>query len=167
MTHSQLSYTRSQHGFALITTMVLLIMLSILALSQTSTNKTQTQMAANATSSIISFEKTEGALNAATTKMLTNPYSAAQFQQNNNGLYVFDPTATPVWQTVNWSSSAVISSFGGLSGTQAAYIIEQLPSVVQPGNNMKKTTYVYRITSQAVGQNNSSVLLQSTVQIQR
>lgn len=70
---------------------------------------------------------------------------------------------------MNWSSSSsVISSFQGYSNSQAGYIIEQLPSIIQPGQNIKSPTYVYRITARSLGASgNTSVMLQSTVQIQQ
>ena len=155
-------------GFILITTLILLIMLSILGMTEVSVNTTQTQIATNSTDSEISFEKTEGTMNEAINKMLSNAYDSSVFLQNSNGLYLYNQSATPLWQTIDWTSSAAIHSFSGLSGLQANYIIEQLPSVVKPGQNMKATTYVYRITGKAVGQNgSSSVLLQSTLQIQQ
>lgn len=88
--------------------------------------------------------------------------------QNSNGLYILNPDSPPLWTTVDWSSGAsVIHSFQGYSNSQASYIIEQLPSVIQPGQNMKTPTYVYRITGRSVGANtNITILLQNTLNIQ-
>lgn len=168
-TQVQVKNTVHKKGFALITTLVLLTMLTILALSQISTNSTQTKMATNATDSETSFEKTEGTVNEATNKMINSSYTSDQFLQNGSGLYVFDQNATPLWQTLNWDSSvSAIRGFSGLAGSQANYIIEQLPSVVQPGQNLRSMTRIYRITGRTTGQSGqSSVLLQSTLQIQR
>ncbi|KTD35374.1 Tfp pilus assembly protein PilX [Legionella moravica] len=158
-----------QKGYILITTLVLMSMLTMMALTQSSHNTSQTRVATNATDSEISFEKTEGALNEAVNKLLNSTYTPQSFLNNTNGLYVFDSSAAPIWKTVNWSSSAaVINSFQGSSGTQSSYIIEQLPSVIQPGQNMKSPTRIYRITARSVGANGtSSVLIQSTIQIQQ
>lgn len=159
---------KKHQGYILLMTLVFLIILSVLALTEVSLNSTQTHIAANATDSEISFEKTEGALNEAINYVLNGTYSANAFQQNSNGLYVLDPTTPPLWTTVNWSSSAaVIHSFQGNSNSQASYIIEQLPSVIQPGQNMKMPTYIYRITARSTGASgNTVILLQSTIQIQ-
>ena len=169
MIHLTLKNRKTEKGFILITTLVLLIMLTVLGVAQISINSTQTQVATNTTDSEISFEKTEGAVNEATNQMLDHVYTASNFSSNTNGLYLFDQSATARWQTINWDSSgAVIRSFSGLNGAQASYIIEQLPSVVQPGQSMKALTRIYRITGRAVGQTGySSVLIQSTVQIQQ
>ena len=159
---------KADKGFILITTLVLLLMLTVLGMAQISINSTQTQIATNSSDTETSFEKTEGAINEANTRMFANTYTSSNFNSNNNGLYIFDPTQTATWQTVNWDATgSVIQSFSGLNGSKASYVIEQLPSVVQTGQNMKSVTRIYRITGRAVGQTgNSSVLLQSTIQIQ-
>lgn len=159
---------RAQKGYILLMTLILLVMLTVLALAAVSLNGTQTRIAANATDTEISFEKTEGALNEAINYLLNGTYSAHAFLQNSNGLYLHDPSAAPLWTTVNWASTtAVIKSFQGKSNSKASYIIEQLPSVIQPGQNMKSFTYIYRITARSVGANgNTAVLLQSNIQIQ-
>jgi type IV pilus assembly protein PilX len=158
-----------QKGYILITTLVLMSMLTVMALTQASHNITQTRIATNATDSEISFEKTEGALNEAVNNILNATYTTQSFLNDTNGLYLFNSTEAPAWKTVNWSSnSAVINSFQGGSGSQASYIIEQLPSVIQPGQNMKSPTHVYRITAHSTdASGNSSVLLQSTIQLQQ
>jgi type IV pilus assembly protein PilX len=141
---------QKQQGYVLLTTLVLTIMITVMALTQVSS-------------------KTEGALNEALNRIINSTYTTEAFLRNTNGLYLFDQTAAPLWKTVNWSSTAqVINSFQGSSGTQASYIVEQLPSVVQPGQNMSKPTRVYRATARSVGANgNTSVMIQSTVQIQQ
>lgn len=158
-----------QKGYILLTTLVLMIMITVMALTQVSSNTSQTRVSTNATDTEISFEKTEGALNEAINRIINSTYTTETFLRNTNGLYLFDQTAAPLWKTVNWSSTAaVINSFQGSTGTQSSYIVEQLPSVVQPGQNMSKPTRVYRATARSVGANgNTSIMIQSTVQIQQ
>ena len=157
-----------QSGYVLLTTLILMLMLTVLALTQVSMNSSQTRVATNATDTEITFEKTEGAMNQAINNLNNGTYLPSNFLNNNNGLYVTDPTAPPLWTTINWSSpAAVINSFQGSSGPQASYFIEQLPSVILPGQSMKSTTNFYRITARAVGATgNSAVILQTTLQIQ-
>lgn len=158
-----------QNGYILLMTMVLLIILTTLALTNASLNTTQTRIAANATETEISLEKTEGALNEAVNNLLNGTYNATNFLKNSNGLYILNPADPPLWSTANWSSAtSVIHGFQGYSNTQSGYIIEQLPSIIQPGQNMNTPTRVYRITARSIGANgNISVMLQSTVQIQQ
>lgn len=159
---------RTQQGFVLIITLVLIIILTVLALTQISLNTTQTRIAANATESEVGFEKTEGAVNEAINLILNGTYNPTNFILNGNGLYLLDHNASSLWKTVNWSSStATINSFQGDTSSQAKYIIEKLPSVIQPGQNMKSPTHIYRITARSVGASgNNSVVLQSTLKVQ-
>lgn len=160
---------RFQQGYIMVMSMVLLILLTVLAVTQVSLNTTQTRVAANATDTEVSFEKTEGALNEALSLLINGSYSADNFIANNNGLYLLDASAYPKWATVNWSNHAeVINSFQGYSGSKASYIIEQLPSVIKPGQSMKSPTHVYRVTARTVGASgNSSIILQATLQVQQ
>ena len=82
-----------------------------------------------------------------------------------NGLYVLNTNNAPLWTTIDWNNAgAVIMSFQGSSNTQAAFIIEELPSVIQPGQSAALQTHVYRITARAVGASGQSpVILQSTI----
>lgn len=160
--------TTNQKGFILITTLVLLVMITIIGMAQISMNSTQTKVTANTTDIEINYEKTEGALNEAINKLIKQEYDNEDFANNTNGLYLCNSNAAPTWKTLNWDSAAsVIPSFQGLSGKQASYIVVQLPSVAQPGQNMKTLTRIYRVTSRSVAQSGlSSVMLQNTVQIQ-
>lgn len=158
-----------QSGFILLMSLILLILLSILAISGVLVNTSQTRIATNAADTEVSFEKAEGAINQALNLISNGTYNAANFVLNSSGFYLLNPTTAPKWSTVNWSSStAVINSFQGYSGAQASYIIEQLPSVIKPGQNMKTPTNVYRVTARAVGASgNSYIMLQTTIQIQQ
>lgn len=163
-----ISLPTQQKGYILLMTLVMMVMLTALAVTQVSSNSNQTRLAGNATDSEISYEKAEGALTEATNKIIKGTYSPANFLSNGSGLYVYDPTAVPLWKSVDWHSSAAISGFNGGSGANSGYIIEQLPSAIKPGQNMKRPTRIYRVTSRAAGANgNSAVTLQSTVNIQQ
>lgn len=157
-----------EQGFILFMTLVLLILLTVLALHQVSLNMTQTRIAANATDSQISFEKTEGAVNESLNNVINGTYTPDSFIRNNSGLYLHNPNSSPLWNTVNWSSSAaIINSFQGGTSAQAAYFIEQLPSVIKPGQNMKTPTRIYRVTARSLNASgNSSTIIQNTMQTQ-
>ncbi|MFA6303428.1 MAG: pilus assembly protein [Legionella sp.] len=158
---------KKQNGYVLLLTLILLVMLTTLALSEVSLNTGQTRIAGNATDTEICFEKTEGALNQAINSLLSNTYAPSSFASNANGLYLLNQSAAPLWTTIEWTSnSAVIQSFQGSSGSAASYFIEQLPSVIQPGQNMKTPTQIYRVTARALGASgNSATILQTTLQI--
>lgn len=161
--------SKSCRGSFLIVSLLLMLMLTVMAVSQISFNTTQTRIASNSADLQIAFQTAEGALNEGTNNILAGSYSPVSFVSNLNGLYTHNPSNDPLWTTINWSSAgAVITSFQGGSKVQAAYIIEQLPSVIAPGQNANNPASVYRITARAVGATgNPVVILQSTEQIQQ
>lgn len=159
----------SQRGAVLLTTVMLLVLLTILALAAVSMNSTQTRVATNSADYQVAYQTAEGALSQAQNNLIGGTYTASAFAANTNGLYVFDPAAAPVWANSSiWAtSSAVIPGFQGGSSTGAQYLIEKLPPVTKPGQSLKTPVQVYRITARAVGKSGRSpVVLQSTVQIQ-
>jgi type IV pilus assembly protein PilX len=158
-----------QSGFVLLMSLIMLILLTVLALAAVSTNTSQTRVVANGTDTEITFETAEGAMNQAINNLLNGTYLPTSFQNNSGGLYQFNANNPPLWTTINWASTgAVINGFQGSSKTQASYIIEKLPSVLMPGQNMKSPTNVYRITTRAVGASgNTALILQATVQLQQ
>ncbi len=160
---------KSCEGSVLIITLLLMVMLTVMAVAQISFNNTQTRIATNSADVQVAFHTAEGALNEGVNNLLAGTYSSSGFLSNLNGLYLPDLSTAPLWTTIDWSSnSAVIKSFQGKSNAQGAYMIEQLPSVVRPGQNMSSPTYVYRITARGVGASgNSLVILQSTAQLQQ
>ncbi|MEB0135125.1 pilus assembly protein [Actimicrobium sp. CCC2.4] len=157
-----------QRGSVLIITVILVLLLTILGLGTVSLNTTQTRIATNSADAQISFQTAEGVLNQAQTNLVAGDYAYANFMAGDNGLYVFDPAAAPIWTTIDWSSaSAAVQSFQGKSNAPGAYIIELLPSFIRPGQSLKKVTRVFRVTARAVGPSGGApVLLQSTVQLQ-
>lgn len=156
-----------QKGSTLIVALILLVILTVLAVSEVSFNTILTRVAANSSDALVAFNTAEGALSQATTRLLAGTYSTSNFVSNSNGLYLLAPGNAPLWTTVNWSSSATaMQSYQGNSSATAAYIIEQLPSVTLPGQSMAKPTSIYRITARAVGSSGSSpVILQTIIQI--
>ena len=162
-----LKRAHSEQGFTLIVALILLLILTVVAVTQVSFNTMVTRIATNSADALVAFQTAEGALNQAANQLLASTYTPSNFISNSNGLYLFNANNAPLWTTVNWSSAgAVISSYQGNSNAQGAYIIEQLPSVTMPGQNMSKPTLIYRITARAVGASgNGLIILQATVQV--
>jgi len=158
---------QSERGVTLIVTLILLFILTVFAVTEVSYNTMVTRIATNSGDALVAFQTAEGALNQAANQVLIGTYSVNSFLSNSNGLYLFNASNAPLWTTVNWSSSAaVITSYQGNSNAQAAYIIEQLPSVTMPGQSMNKPTLIYRITARAVGESgNGLVIIQALVQV--
>lgn len=155
-------------GSVLIISLLVMLMLTLMAISQMSFNISQTHIATNSADAQVAFQTAEGALNEATNNLIAGNYATVNFLSNANGLYMFNSNQDPLWSTLDWNSAnATIRSFQGGAQAQASYLVEQLPSIVRPGQNMNVPTQVYRITARAVGASGGSpVILQSTEQIQ-
>jgi type IV pilus assembly protein PilX len=157
----------------LITTAVLLVVLTILALAAVSMISTQTRVATNSADVQVAYQAAEGGLTTAQNQLIAGTIPAANFLANAGGYYIFDTTGArpPVWtDAATWGDAGkVVQGFlnGGSSGPAYAYVIEQLPPVIRPGQAMNKPTQVYRITARATGlSGNAPVVLQSTLQLQ-
>lgn len=170
MSRQPVSSRSSQRASVLITTLILLIMLTVLALGMMSLNTTQTRIATNTADAQQSYQTAEGALNQASLNVQSGNYALADFIANTNGLYTFNAANTPLWTTLTnagtgtggWAdaASAIQCTTCGAS-TKASYIIEYLPTVAVPGSGPKPA---YRITAHATGiSGNSPVVLQATV----
>lgn len=151
----------NQEGFVLVTAMIFLLVLTLFALVIFSQEARQ-QSVSNATNNALtSFQTADGALSEAEGKLLSNQYTA--FTSNTAGQYLYNPASvqSPLWQRVSWDKpgDVIVGSFKGESSLAPRYIIEQLPSVVVPGQSLSTQQYgtgaplvkVYRITAKATG----------------
>ena len=166
---SATSLKSRERGAVLLTTVMLLVMLTVLALTAVSMNTIQTRMATNSADYQVAYQTAEGALNQAQNALLAGTYPASGFAANTNGLYVFDPSTAPIWSNAStWTTAtAVLQGFQGGSNQTAQYVIEKLPPIIKPGQSMKTPVQVYRVTARAVGKSGRSpVTLQTTVQVQ-
>lgn len=162
-----------QRGFVLLTALVMLLVLTLIALVAMSFEANQARVAGNTANAQIAFETAEGALRVAEGNLLSSTYAANQFVVGGtNGLYLFNPVSAPIWsQASTWAgTNVIVSGFTGQSATAALVVIEQLPSVSLPGQNLASIQYgggspparVYRITARAVGFNGKApVMVQS------
>lgn len=157
----------AHRGSTLIISLVFLLILSVIAINQMSSNSMLTRIASNSGDAMVAFQTAEGALNQAANALLGNNLSIDGFLANTNGLYLFSPTSSALWSSINWaSSSAVVQSYQGSAKVAAAYFIEQMPSITVPGQSMTSPISIYRITARAVGASGGTpVILQAVVQV--
>ncbi len=150
-----------QRGTALIVSLLILIVLTILGVAAMSTTTMEEKMAGNSRRIDLAFQSAESALRDAQIDLTKNNLTAFD-STCTNGLCLPSTTGTPVWDTVNWSTNARI--YGAYTGAAAipggpapVYIIEKMPPMVTPGNNLGQKDYnslpsqVYRITARATG----------------
>ncbi|HQU16868.1 MAG: pilus assembly PilX family protein [Gammaproteobacteria bacterium] len=172
MNRKQVCPLRAQAGSALIVSLLILIVLTVLGVAAMSTNSLEEKMAGNTRQSDLAFQSAESALRDGEIDLSTNNptgYNSAC----TSGLCLPSTTGISVWQTVNWATNA--RAYGAYTGAAAlagvpkpAYIIEQMPPAVTPGCNLGQTgTYnngpcsfqVYRITARGTGPDGTAVAM--------
>lgn len=171
----------NQKGIALFITLMILVIVTILGVSIARTQFAGEIMARNAENHAMATQAAEAALRDAEANLLQDNF--VDFPSNSNGLYQFDPTAQSAYLGINWSNPAAntTKTYGSAPlaspslsninlAAQPKYIVEQLPPVAIPGENISSVQYglatipvvVYRVTAYGVGGDTSSnALLQS------
>lgn len=165
-----------QQGAALITSLIILLVLTVLGVSAMSTSSLEELMAGNLRDQIVSFQAAETALRDAERTIDTfaappEPTSSG----TNNGIYLrdtFGDFATTAFDSSIWPAAATEYGTAGavnLSGVaqDPFYIIEQYQFVPKDASLRSQMSgqgkIFYRITSRGVGVSTNAVtLLQET-----
>jgi type IV pilus assembly protein PilX len=160
---------KKQRGVALIVSLIMLLLMTLLAISSMNTTVLEEKMAGNYKDRNMAFQAAEAGLRAGETYLRTTPVLPV-FDGATAGLYQPTSSGLPRWQVVNWSASGAIKAYGnGLKDISSPpnYIIEELQPVTEKGGSAEAGKALenrfYRITSQAVGGTDTAiVMLQST-----
>lgn len=170
----------SQRGMVLVVALILLLVLTLLGLAATQNSALEEKMAGNLRNHQLAFQAAEAALRAAESGL--NQALWTNFTVNSGGLYLYNPNnppATPLWQTLDWNNPANVLTYAAVANQplpgplaqQPEFIIEQMPPVPAPGQNVGAQQYgagtptiqVFRITALGTGGSSSSqVMLQTT-----
>lgn len=161
-------------GFVLVSGLILLLIITIIALSGTANSILQEKSAGGLQDKQIAFQNAETALRVAENYVYLNINTSSLFAVGcSAGLCITNPV-NPVWENINFKTDT--NKFITLSGSdiiskttsQPKYIIELLDEVPAiPGESIKVTTSkvsanAYRITTIAYGNSiGSEVMLQS------
>ena len=168
--------TKQQQGSALIVSLSILLVLTVLGISSMSTTALQERMSGNARDSEVAFEAAEAGLRAGETYINTLTDPTLPSFNGTNGLFAVNPTQTYAWQTsANWSTAAQ-ASFSMHVSKQPEYIIQAIDTTVAapPTQGLESTSYnnnppiisgnvkVFQITARGFGLSATSrVMLQS------
>ncbi len=174
MRHTLHSLTDRTHqrGAVLLVALILLLILSLLAVTTARMQTVEERMARNEDNRQIGAAQAEAALRSAEGGLLSGNYT--NFASGANGLYELTGELSTyggsLLSTIDWSSPTQVLTYSGpaLSAVPAAqppkYIIESLPPVAVPGSpinevqygNASQGTAVYRITARGVGADGTS-----------
>lgn len=169
-----------QEGMALIISLVLLTILTIGVMATARSISVSTRLATNVQTQNIAIQTADGTAKNAQGLIAQGAIAPTGYSGNANGQYVFNPQNPPVWAPspwlatpLNWSSAtqAKQSSFGTLPAKIGAFVVEQLPPVIQKGENAGSSVYgtsrgqtsVYRVTARAVGPDGNRVATIQTI----
>jgi len=173
----QLHLMQKQRGSALIVSLSILLVLTVLGISSMSTTALQERMAGNARDADVAFAAAEAGLRAgeAYIESITDP-TLAVFDGSTAGLYPISTTQTYAWKADgNWSS-AIAASFSMSVSQPPSYLIQQMDTTVTapPEQGLESSSYsnnppqvtgnvkVFQVTARGYGLSSSSrVMLQS------
>jgi len=179
----QILNTPQQHGAALITSLIILLVLTVLGVSAMSTSSLEELMAGNLRDQNLSFQAAEAAIKDGERYIDSwggTPPSATS-SGTNSGVYTRDEFGLyelSAFDTTNVWNNAVATTFGADTGiaisnlgdvaTLPMYIIEEEDFVAKDASFKAQTqregAYYYRVTARGVGASSNAVtLLQTTV----
>ena len=165
-----------QQGSALIVSLSILLVLTVLGISSMSTTALQERMAGNARDSEVAFEAAEAGLRAGETYINGLTDSALPSFDGTSGLYPISATQTYAWQTESNWTNAVQATFSMHVSSQPTYIIQALDTTVAapPAQGLESASYnnnppvivgnvkVFQVTARGYGLSSTSrVMLQS------
>lgn len=131
---------RRERGMALIITLVVMLVLIVLGVMASDTSTLQYRMTEHSQGREQAFEGAEAALTVAKADLLLGSLCPTF---SGNGCYPENtPSATPLWQTISWTSSG--ATFGyAVSGLRydPRYFVEKLPPSPAPGQNLSRPYY--------------------------
>jgi len=159
-----------QQGVALVISLIMLLIMTLLAIGSMNTTILEEKMAGNYKDKNMAFQAAEAGVRAGETYLRTTPVLPA-FDGTTPGLYQPTLSGLSRWEQVIWTSVGgdVRQYIGSLSGVAAkpVFIIEELLPVNDTGGSLEAgvaaESRYYRITSQAVGGTDTAfVVLQTT-----
>lgn len=162
-----------QSGAVLFVGLMMLLIMSLIAITGMQTSTLEVRMAGNTRDSLVALQTAEAALKAGETLLDTSVLNLADFDTNgSDGLY--DNSNDQLLSTLNWTA-ADSRSYAGFNPsnveTAPRYVIQHISEtnaapnlIVQNygGNQAGQTIQLYRVTARGTGgSDNTEVILQS------
>ena len=161
----------TQQGIALVVSLIMLLLMTLLAITSMNTTVLEEKMAGNYKDRNMAFQAAEAGVRAGENYLRTTTVLPV-FDGSTAGLYQPTLTGASRWDDsiTDWSVSANVKEYTGtLAGlsSKPKYIIEELQAIPDSGGSVEAGVTTenryYRITSRAVGGTDSAlVMLQTT-----
>lgn len=169
--HSLKHKTPKESGAVLITGMIFLVVLTIIVISAMRSATLEERMSANARNRQLALQAAEAVLRDAEVNLFAaapfDPFTPSSFTSTcANGFCTVLASATPYWQSINWTTAnsrsfaATTSELDDLP-SQPRYIVE-IVSAEPPGAGLCGKV-LYRITARGMSNDSSTVFLQTMV----
>lgn len=166
----------SQQGYILISTIIMVLLITLLALAGISFNSTQTRIATNSKDYQIAMETAEATIRqvsenvaSAAVNYCTATVAVALTNAKINTECVGTTDETPLWQQPGTTWLTVLpggATYQGSSSTPGSYIVEMLPTTGST-DNQKTYNFPMRITVRASGAISATpqVMLQTIINV--
>lgn len=163
----------SQQGAALVVSLLILLVLTLIGVTGMQTTSLEEKMTGNMRDRNLAFQSSESALRAGEDYLLklgTLPAFA-----NSAGLYqpsvvvpnYWNKDDDTWWTTADNIKTYITSTFASIATNAAAYIIEELPEVPEPTGSLEagvpRETNYFRVTARGVGGTTSAVVMVQSV----
>lgn len=157
---------RAQQGAALVMSLIILMVMTIVGVSAMQVTVMEEKMAGSLRNRSIAFQAAESALRDAEASLTVAVLPAFDGTSGN-----YQATSPQTWETIDWGTAANVATYGGNAlydvASAPTYIIEELEPVLGGGGSLEagipQQTDYYRVTSRGVGGNATAVvMLQST-----
>lgn len=169
-------HTDQQQGAALVVSLLMLLVMTIIGLVGVQVTSLEEKMAGNMRDRNLAFQAAESAVRAGEAYLTAATLPTFDC---TNGLYKADDVncdgtkdlTTKVWAAVAWDTAAVVSYSDGakLADVYAypAYIIEELPPVPEAGGSLEAGVPTersfYRVTARGTGGTQNAVVMVQSI----
>lgn len=159
---------KNQKGVVLVISLIMLLLLSLLAVSSMNTTIMEEKVTGNYKDKNTAFQAAEAALRAGEA-YLNDTATLPAFDGSTPGLYQPTTSGSSRWNLVDWSNAAQVVSYAGLAGvaSQPQYIIEELQPIIDSEDSQEVGVALenqfYRITARAVGGTDTAVVMLQSV----
>jgi len=162
-----------QTGAALVTGLIFMVVLTIIVISALRSATLEERMAANARNRQLALQAAEAVVREAEVALVSgapfDPFTPSSFTASCTNGYCNKAVAgsTPKWKTIDWDDDTKTRSFANASSEidgvseQPRYIVEIANTPVFGGAGGICPKILYRITARGVGQDNSTVFVQT------
>ncbi|MFL1404007.1 PilX N-terminal domain-containing pilus assembly protein [Marinobacter sp. M1N3S26] len=156
---------KDQSGSALIVSLIMLLLLSLIGVAGMQSTTLQDRMTGNLQDQELAFQAAEAAVREAEDFLRNNP--PANFP-NNDGLYRVNADNRPDWMDDIEDNGNGIIEYGediDRTSSRPVYYIEQIDSIVPPGTDLSTFTepVYYRVTALGYGGSEDAVAVITTV----